>query len=540
MPVVSVSVSDLRELVGRKLTDDEIKEILPLNKAEIDDWVGDELRLEVTPDRPDLYSVEGIARQLRAWLCIKTGLPSHIVSKPKIKIYSEAPQSRPSIVSGVVRDIRFDDNLIKSFMQLQELIDLTIGRDRKKVAIGVHNLDAIKPPLKYAEFSPEEISFIPLNFTEKMTLSEILERHPKGIQYRHIFKGKKKYPVIVDARGDVVSFPPIINAERTRVTEKTKNIFIDITGHDETPLNYSLNILMTALEERGGKLEAVKINHTPTPHLKARPVKLDIEGVKRLLGLNMKDSEIKEHLERMCYGVNLEDETVLVPPYRFDILHPDDIIEDIAIAYGYNNFIPQTPKIPTIGGQHPIDEFSHTLKSAMIGLGFHEMLNFVLTSKEKLIKKTRKKTKAIELLNPVTSEYSICRTWLLPGLLKNLASNKHRRYPQRIFEVGDAVLPDRKAETRSRNVKKLAAAISHSNANFSEISSIFHALENAFGKKFTLKHYRHPTFIHGRCAGIYKNKKRVGFFGEIHPIVLENFELKMPVCALEIDVSSLM
>ncbi|HDD72529.1 MAG TPA: phenylalanine--tRNA ligase subunit beta, partial [Candidatus Aenigmarchaeota archaeon] len=210
MPVISVSATDLKNLIGRKMTDEELKTILPLNKLEIDSWNGDEIKIEVTPDRPDLYSPEGIARQLRAWMCIKTGPPSHIVSRPVINIKAENVSLRPHIVAGVVRGLKMNDYLIKSLMQLQEMVDLTLGRDRKKVAIGVHDLRDVKPPLRYTEVRPVEISFVPLGSDREMNLSQILEKHPKGIQYRHLMKGNK-YPVLLDSSGNVLSFPPIIN-----------------------------------------------------------------------------------------------------------------------------------------------------------------------------------------------------------------------------------------------------------------------------------------------------------------------------------------
>jgi phenylalanyl-tRNA synthetase beta chain len=539
MPVLSISAQDLRSLLMRKVSDPELREVLPLNKMEIDFWEGDEIRVEITPDRPDLYSVEGIARQLNGWLGLKKGPQEKTLSKHRIDMRADKSTSRPYIVAGVVRGLEMNDYLIKSLMQLQDLIDLSLGRDRRKVAIGVHNLDVIKPPLHYKDVSPSEISFIPLNSSEEMNLSQVLEKHPKGIDYKHLLSKYRKYPVIMDTEG-VVSFPPVINSERTRVTEKTKNLFFDLTGTDKTAINYSLNIMMTALAMRGGKMEAVRINNTKTPHLNPRPVKMDIELTKRLLGLNLKDKEIKTLLERMCYGVNLKKDIVYVPPYRFDILHPVDIIEDIAIAYGYNNFEPEIPSHSTVGSSLPIEEYSNTIRQVMVGLGFQETINYTLTSKEKLTNKTGTNPAVIEISNPVTSEYSVCRDRLLPSLLQNLVSNKHRRFPQKMFEVSDVVIPDEGAETNARNNRNLAAAVSHSSTGLSDILSILNALKENISLSWKLTPTKHPTFIPGRCASIVLGRRAIGLVGEVHPRVLESFDIKTPVSAFELDVEAIL
>jgi len=425
-------------------------------------------------------------------------------------------------------------------MQLQEAIDLTIGRDRLKTAIGVHDASKVRPPFFYREVGPRDISFVPLGFSKELTIEQILRKHPKGLQYRHIFSGNKTYPVILDRNDDVLSFPPIINGELTKVTPETTDIFLDITGFDQTPLNQALNILLSALEMRGGKIEAVKINNRSYPHLKARPVRIDTSSVKRMLGVNLKDREIRDCLERMGYGFDPSSSQVLVPPYRADIMHPVDVIEDVAIAYGYNDFVPEVPRLPTIGRPNPEEEFALMLKELMVGLGFQEVINPSLSSPERQF--TRMGTRnpgAVEIANPVSRDYVICRHWLLPSLLENLNSNIHRRYPQRIFELGECLHPDPGADTRTRNVKKLAAVTSHADAGFSEIMSLFNAFSEALPLRLTTAEHSHPSFIRGRCVSIILRGRAIGLLGEIHPSTLHGFGLKMPVAALEINSESL-
>jgi phenylalanyl-tRNA synthetase beta chain len=537
MPVIEISASDLKGMLGREVADSELETVLPLNKLEIEEWDRDRLKIEVTPDRPDLMCTEGIARQVSAWLGIRRGLPSHVVSKPIISMTASPVKVRPCIVAGAVRGLKLDDDTVRSIMQLQELIDLTIGRDRVKTAIGVHDVSKVKPPFCYKEVDPKTVSFVPLGFKKEMTMEEILRKHPKGIQYKHIFGNAKKLPIILDKNGDILSFPPIINGELTKVTEGTKDIFLDITGYDEAPISYGLNILLTSMEMRGGRIEAVKVNKKTYPSLRARSMKLDTGYVKRMLGCNLKDSEIKSLLERMNYGVNMKNRTVLIPPYRYDILHFVDIIEDISIAYGYNDFEPELPRLPTVGRPHPFEEFCNRVREMMIGTGFQEVVNYTLTSPEKQFKLMGVPERdAVEIANPMSKEFSQVRVWAIPSLMANLVSNKHRRYPQRLFEVADCVIPDPKQEVRTRNIKKLAGVVGHANANFSEMAAIMNSIDENLGLKTSKQPSAHPSFMKGRCGQIMKGSKPIGIFGEISPAILSRLTLKMPVTAFELEL----
>ena len=541
MPTITVSANDLKSLIDKPVTDSQLDTVLPLVKCEIDSWEGDEMRIEVNPDRPDLLSTEGIARQVSSWLGFKRGLHGYVVSKPKVMLNLDSPvKVRPEIVAGLVRNVSMSDDMVRSVMQLQEAIDYTIGRDRSKSAIGVHDFSPVKPPFYYREVGPKDIEFVPLGFKKKMTIEQILKEHPKGIAYRHIFGKSKTYPIILDNNDDVLSFPPIINGELTKVSPETKDIFLDITGFDQTPLNYALNILLGALEMRGGKIESVKINNRTYPHLKARPVGIDKDSIRKLLGLNLKDRDIHDCLERMGYGVDAKAGKALVPPYRADILHPVDIIEDIAIAYGYNNMNPEIPRIPTMGHSSPREDFSLRLKEFMVGLGFSEVINYSLTNNEKHFSRLGiKDPGAIRISNPISNEYDLIRHWVIPNLIENLASNIHRRYPQRMFELGEVIHADPKADTGTRNVKKLAAVTSHKDAGFSEIVSIFNALNEVLPFSLKLSDSTHGSFLPGRCAKIIMGKIEVGVLGEIHPQVLQECGLKMPVAAFEINAEML-
>jgi phenylalanyl-tRNA synthetase beta chain len=533
MVSIEIDKNDLKNLIGKSLPDEEIEEVLFLLKCEakID---GNKIECELTPDRPDMLSVEGIAREIKGFLELETGLKKYDITESNFILKKEKAEVRPSIACAIILDVKLTDELVKSLMQMQEKLHATIGRNRKKVAIGVHDFDKVKPPFTYTDVSDEK--FIPLNESKEMTVREILEYHPKGKDYAHLVKDK--YPMLYDKEG-VISFPPIINSERTKVTDDTKNLFIDVTGDDEKAVNQVLNILVCNIVERGGKILTVKVSNKKTPDLEPPKLTIDIESIDKILGLGLSENQIEEILKRMRYdarrmkGGKIEIE---VPPYRSDILHMVDIIEDVAIGYGYNNIQPILPKIATIGKQSDLEKLSNKVRELMIGLDFQEVLNFILTSEENNFKKMSIEGKAVEILNPISSEYSICRTWLLPSLLKVLAANKHRDYPQKIFEVGDCIDFDESSEVKTKQTRKLAAVISYDNANLTEIKSIVESVLCDLNYTFLIKELNHPSFLESRCGEILINDKRIGIFGELHPQVLENWKIEKPVIAFEIKI----
>jgi len=429
-------------------------------------------------------------------------------------------------------------------MNIQEVLHETIGRKRRKVAIGVHDFDKIKPPIKYVGASREE-KIVPLGFSEEMSLKEVLEKTEKGREYCSLLQSSKLWPAFVDSVS-IFSFPPIINSERTRVTEKTKNLFIDVTGTDRLAVLQALNILVTNLAERGGKLESVRIKYKKkvetTPDLAERVVEVPKELVNKLLGLTLKEKEIGRLLRRMGYeSIDYEGKIeVIVPAYRADILHPVDIVEDIAIAYGYNNFEPVNPKLESIGKLEKLEKFSDKVRSLMVGFGLQEVMRPVFTNKEdQFYRMEIKELSVVEVENTVSKEYTCLRVWLLPSLLKVLSANKHVEYPQKLFEVGDVVVLT-EGETMTKTVRKLCVAISHSAAGFAEIKSIAEKFLASLGIHYSLKMLGHVSFIDGRACEILVKGKSVGYFGEVSPKVLENWNLEMPVVALEVEIESLL
>nr|AAU82477.1 phenylalanyl-tRNA synthetase beta subunit [uncultured archaeon GZfos17G11] len=538
MPVIKLYNADLENLTGVSI--ERIKERLPLLCADVERIESDSLDVEFFPNRPDLFSVEGVARTMKQFLDIKPGLATYNVDKSGIEMVVETSvlEVRPYIVCGVVRDLHFDSSTIESLMLLQEHLHRGIGRNRAKVSVGVHDLGKVKPPFRYLAVDPG-FSFVPLDYEEEMSMAEILERHPKGVAYKYILEDKTNYPLILDSRGGVISFPPIINAERTRVTESTTDIFLDVTGLDDN-VSVALNIIACALAERGGQLQSVVLRYPDaemeTPSLAPKTMETSVADVNSLTGLELSAEDCKKCCERMGLSAKLKLDgrlDVIIPAYRSDILHPWDIIEDIAIGYGYDRIKPDIPGTMVIGAVHPIEDKKRQVREIMTGFGYFEVLTFTLTSERKqfeLMLRKRHEEEEVQVASPISTEHTMLRSTIMPNLLEILALNQHRDLPQRIFEVGPVLL----------NIKekyRLAAVSTHANANFAEVRSVVDSvLKEMCMDEVELSESEDGAFLAGRRADIKVDGKRIGVFGELHPAVILNFGLDHPVVGFEVGV----
>ncbi|MEM2601101.1 MAG: phenylalanine--tRNA ligase subunit beta [Candidatus Hadarchaeales archaeon] len=545
MPTLSVNLEDFYSLLGERREGKELCENLALMGVEAE-LSGEELRMEILHNRPDLLSPEGVARALKGFLGRERGLPSYRLSRSGIvvKVDRSVGKVRPFIAAGVVRGVKLTERVLVSLMQTQEKLHEFLGR-RRKGSIGVYDLDKVEPPFTYTTVGPEELSFVPLDFRESLTPSQILNLHPKGREYGWILEGKERYPILLDCRGRVLSLPPIINSEETRVTEATTNLFIDVTGEKEELVQLGLVLMMTSLAERGFDLQTVRIQYPnrklETPSLKPRRFELEEDRVREVLGLDLKAGRIAGILRRMRYGVEVKGRrlVVLAPPFRADLLHPVDLLEDVAIGYGYDRIPPRVKGVNTVGKKAEVERLSDLVRSVMVGLGFTEVMTYTLTNPKMNFEMMRTKGEAVEVGNPISEEFTILRTWLLPSLLAVLRSNKKHPLPQRIFEVGNVVLLDEGTETGAREVRRLGACVIGKGAGWNLIKAVAEALLREFGILPEIKPLDHPSFLEGRAAEFFWKGKRLGMAGEVHPEVLLAFELEHPVASLELDVEAL-
>ncbi len=537
MPVVNFDYYDLLYLLGREVEREELLKKIPMMGVCIERVEGDEISIEVFPNRPDLLSVEGMARALRSFLGFEKGMKKYEMKPPSISLTVDksVKDVRPFIAGAIVRNVEMNDETIASLMEVQEKLHFSIGKDRKKMAIGVHDFDKVEPPFIYKAVKPEEVRFVPLAKEEEMNLKEILEKHEKGIAYAHLLENFPHYPLIVDKNDNVLSFPPVINGELTALNENTRNIFIDVTGTDYNAVISAINIISTSLAERGGELEQVKIvdeNVVATPILSPSENEVNVDYVKKIL--KVEDvKEMVDALEKMGHDATLEGDKIKVfsPAWRVDILHPIDLVEDIAIGYGYEKFHEELPGEVTFGSSFSNLRVHHT----MIGLGFNDVVTLSISGPEKEFSRMERVGKAAEIANPISAEHSIVRQSLLPSLLEILSKNRHNDLPQQIYEMGDVIIMNKKAN----QVTMLGGVKIDSKANFTECKSIVEAILKNLGYKMDVEERNDNAFIEGRCASVIVNGKEVGYFGEIKPAVIVNFGLEYPVIAFEINLSSL-
>jgi phenylalanyl-tRNA synthetase beta chain len=533
---VDVRHGDLIDLLGKPLSLEECVDRITYMGAGPEGVQDDVMTFDIFPNRPDLYSVEGIARGLRGFLGLESGIPAYPVQPPKID-FIVAPNVagvRPFAVGGVVRGLELDDDLLRSLVDLQERLHLTVGRRRRKVAIGIHDIARVTPPFTYQAVRPMDIRFTPLGMAQEMNLSEILTKHEKGREYASLVTSKPLFPIITDASGEVLSFPPVINGIRTQLTPDTKDLFIDVTGTDLEAVSGCLTILATALAERGGRIERVRTRYSDrsleTPDLASRTHTLNLRSANELLGLSLSPNEAVELLRRMRHDAHVEGGTisVLSPSYRLDLLHEVDLTEDLGIAWGYDRYPRGLPRRATFGEPLAANEFAEMLRSLLIGYGFQEVMSLSFAAAEEVVQTPPR----AEVQNPIGEEFSTLRSSLLPGLLNIFRLNKHRELPQRIFETADVVLD-------AENVPRIAAAAMHPKAAFTEGKSLVLSLLRDVGRSGDVASVDDANFIPGRVASILLAGRQVGRFGEIHPRVLESYTLVQPVVAFELDMTPL-
>ncbi|MGA1793350.1 MAG: phenylalanine--tRNA ligase subunit beta [Thermoplasmatota archaeon] len=567
MPVISMDISDLERLVGKDFSLDEFVDRIPMIGASVEKLEGGEISVEFFPDRPDLFSVEGVARAYRKFMGLSdsdlsTSMKVEGDSGMELVVDPGVLNVRPVIGAAYLTGVSIDERTLISIMNLQEKLHITVGRKRRKVAIGIHDAGPIRSPYRYWAAGPEEVEFVPLQKEGKWNLKRILNEHEKGMDYAWVLEGLDRYPMITDAEDQVLSFPPIINGELTRVSEETKDIFVDCTGWDINAVSLAVNIVCSQLMDRGGKLHSVKVIYPDRkefsdmglvtrdwPLFEWKETSIDLKWARSWLGKVMDADEVSSSLEKMGYqGIRIEGEklTCKVPPWRSDILHQADLAEDLAIGHGFERFTGSEPRANMTGNERKLSTISRELRRSLIGLGFLEVRTISLSNEESQFELMgREAVEHVRILNPITTEHTMMRFSSLPSLLGILRANKHRDLPQRIFETADVMVGN-----RSRNV--LSGLSEDSKASFTEIKGIVQRLLSDLEIEFELEPAPLGCYIRGRGASIMVKVKKsgtgpfpeledgkrtpIGHFGELHPRMISEMELSSPVSGFEMDL----
>lgn len=541
MPTITLNRKVVDALVGKKLPTEKLKDRISLLGTDLEKVDDNEIITEIFPNRPDMLSEQGFSRALSSFIGVKTGLRKYNLKKSgeKVIVDKSLKEVRPYTVCAIVKNLKLDDEKIREIIQIQEKLHITFCRRRKKAAIGIYPLKEITFPIRFTAKKPEEIRFRPLEWKKEISGKQILEQHPAGIKYKELLKGLKKYPIFIDAKGSILSMPPVINSYRTgSVTDSTTEVFIEVSGFDLHTLNYVLNILVTALGDMGAQIYSMDVEYPDrkltTPDLEPAKMKVRLSYINKLLGLDLSEKQLKTLLEKMGYGYR--DKEALVPAYRPDVIHPADLAEDIAVAYGYENFTPQIPEKATTGKEDRFEKLKKKISYIFVGQKLLEVSSYHLANKNTQFNAMDfSSDKYVELANSLSEEFSIMRYWLLPNLMKILSENTHNEYPQEIFESG-RIFRLGKNNTGVVESQNLACAVCGSDANYTKIRQLLDLLFSQMGLNYKIKEYSYNSFIPGRSAKVIFNKKQIGFIGEIHPKILDNFKIEMPAAAFEINL----
>lgn len=498
------------------------------------------LEIEIFPNRPDLLGYHGFKRSFLSFLGSKVGMKVYPLKKPEknyeVKVDSSVKDVRPYTACAIVRNLNFDDTKIKEIIEIQEKLHSTVGRGRKKIAIGIYPLEKIELPITFKALEPDKIKFQPLESPREMSGLEILQKHPTGKEYAHLLTGKMKFPVFVDKNETILSMPPIINSEKTgRVTNETKDLFVECSGFDFEILKKCLNIIVTNLAEMGGEVYQMKIKDQVTPSFDSESMKISIDYVNKLLGLNLKEKDLKQCLEKM--GYNYKSGVVEIPSWRVDVLHEVDLIEDVGIAYGYENFEPEIPRTSTIGSESKKGVIKRKISELLVGLNLSEVSSYHLSRKDDQILNmnlSEKDAKSLIGIDSSKTDYNIMRPNLMSPLIRIISENSDSEYPQKIFETGRVFYFKNKEIVEEEGLSVLVAP-----GNFTDLRQIIDYLFYNLSLEFKIEECECSPFVEGRAGKIIFEGNEIGYIGEVHPKILKNWKIKVPISLFEINLEKI-
>jgi phenylalanyl-tRNA synthetase beta chain len=545
MPVVEFPVEDINRLFS-DYDLEYILNMLPFIGLDLEHQDDENIRLEYSPNRPDFSTFYGIARALNGLLGKEMGIPKLEIfenGKNLINVDSSVLEIRPFIVGTVAKGHQLNNKTIKQIISMQEDLHNGLGRKRSKASIGFHNLDNIDFPLEYT--TAEDLSFIPLDNSSELTLTEILSNTEPGKKYGKLL-AESRYPILRDSKGNVISFPPIINSEETKIRNGVNNLFVEVTGIDKKAVYNVLDNIVATLADIGFKLETVIMQQgntrdSFTANLNTSLPNVKTDYINKALGLSLSNEDIINCLRKSRLDATVIDSGTIncvIPNYRIDIFGPIDIVEEVAIGYGLYNMEPSLPEFRFYGNKSRQNYFLDKIRQAMIGMGLIENINFILSNKDIHFKKMNlDKPNFFTVNNSKSDEHDILRQSLLPSLLFSLSKNIHEEYPQKLFEIGPIFRPEKE------NFEKwnLCCVNAFNGVTFSEIKAVLQTLmEICFNVKFETKPSENLSFVKGRSADIIYKGGVIGQIGEISPLLIDSFKIKMPVAAFELDLTELL
>ncbi len=564
MPTIEVYKDTFFAFLGKEMTLDELEELLPAAKAELDGYDEQEgiLKIELNDtNRPDLWSTAGLSRQLRVYSGGRK--PAYaFFSDPGatldsggrlVEVDAALENIRPYVAAFVVTGRQIDEPALKDVIQTQEKLCWNFGQKRSSIAMGVYRNDLITYPVRYFAADPQSTRFVPLQMEDELSLDEIIEKHPKGQEFGYIVKDFPGYPFLTDANGEVLSFPPIINSNSLGAVEVgDSELFIEMTGTDLRTLLLATSIVACDLADYGFTVQPVKTiypyetefgREITSPYYFQEPCVAAIADINKLLGVEFTAEEAARYAAKMGLDVKVEGDAIKAqaPHFRNDFLHPVDLMEDVMIGRGTNEFEPVLPMEFTAGRLSPEELFARSVKDTMVGLGYQEMVYNYLGSRKDFIEKMGiDESPVVRIANPMTENYEYLRNSILPSLLSTEAVSANAVYPHRIFEIGKVAYHDPQDNYGSVTRNWLGFLDADADSNFNDLHSMVSAVFYYLSREYTLRESDDPRFLSGRCADIEYKGQQVGILGEIHPQVLENWSITVPCAACEIDLDSIL
>lgn len=565
MPKFETKEKFLFSLLGREYTDDELEQVFPRAKAELDehDKENGVFKIELNDtNRPDLWSAMGLARLLKNYEDPQIRQYDFFSSKcftadnkgRELHVGNRAKEVREFSCGFVASGKTVDEDILLTLIQSQEKLCFNFGRKRRTIAMGIYRNNLIKYPIHYDGADPDKTHFVPLHMEEDLSLREILEKHPKGQEYGYIIKDKPVYPYLWDDAGKALSMPPVINSAYVGAVEVgDDNLFVEMSGPILKDILLCASIMAVDMADLGFTIEPVKVvypyetefgREITVPYYFQESQSCTVQEIRHVLGEDINAEDAKDALLRMgVYSVS-EGDTIHItcPEYRNDFLHPVDVVEDVMIGYGLENFEPTIPRDFTVGRLTAAEELGRKVKDIMVGMGFQEMIYNYLGSRREYVDNMHiKGDKVIMIANPMSENFEAVRPSVIPSLLESESVSGHATYPHRIFEVGKVAYlePSDNSGTVTRN--SLGFMSADGSVTFNDANSFVNTLMYFLRVEYTLAAPEEdPRFIPGRCAEIIVGGKKVGIFGEVHPAVLESWGCSMPAVVAEIDLDCLL
>ena len=554
MPQSALSRERLESLVGTRLPDARLEDLLFASKGELAGSDGDTITVSVTPDRLDLLCEGGLATFLGGPLETARGVPpieraGPRGTPPSFRVDRSVEPIRPAIAGALVRapdGTALDAGLLDEAIRFQELLHATLGRDRRSASLGIYPSEMVEPPVRYGLEPLEGVSFVPLGGDVEILAETFFTQHPMAARYGPLGRDGARCLVLRDARGVVLSLPPVLNgrvAGEARVGQR--ELLLEATGRDARTVREAVGLLLVVFVARGWSVGPVAVEG-PGEHqddglatVQARTLRLPSDLVRAVVGEPLPAPEVSHRLARcrLSARTHAHGWDVEVPPWRPDLLAPVDLVEEIYLAAAVRPEDGLVPPSTSLGRLRAETRFRRRTATRLLGLGFSAPYTTLLLSSSTVAEVGG--PEPIRIRNPVSAEYAFVRDRILLSHLDVLARNTRHRYPQRFAEVGPVVVRSPTAESGGETRYRASLMVADDATGFAEAAALVEYLLRDVDASGVREPAELPGTIPGRAARVRVAGEPVAEIGEIHPRILTRLGVPVPVAWAEVDLTAL-